>query len=464
MKKLFYLLFFFLPIGLSAQFNLNESSLLDSIWKNVGNAGFSVDRAWYTSLAFSPSGEPYVAYGDDGNIDDVTVMRFNGNNWVNVGNANFSGLMVDYTCLAFNPSDGSPYVAFASTNQYGAYVMKFDGTNWLDVGTLWNFQTSIALYTSLAFSPSDGQPYVAYSDYGNSSKATVMKFNGTNWVQVGAKGFTAGRADYTSLGFSPSGEPYIAYGGEYPDNTKKATVMKFDGTNWVNIGDTGFSAGEANYTSLAFSPSGEPYVAYEDYGNSRKATVMKFNGTNWENVGNAGFSAGVVNFTSLAFSLSGQPYVAFMDCADSSCKATVMKFDGTNWITVGTSGFSAGMVNFTSLAFSALGEPYVAYMDWGNSAKATVMKYDSVLTGISEPQHTKTAVYPNPAADKITIETSVVSKESNLVIVNIAGRELITRQVSELKTVIDISSLPSGVYFVRLTNDRTVEVGKFVKQ
>jgi hypothetical protein len=54
--------------------------------------------------------------------------------------------------------------------------------------------------------------------------------------------------------------------------------------------------------------------------------------------------------------------------------------------------------------------------------------------------------------------------ENSLVIVNIEGQQLITRQITEPKTHVDINSLPSGVYFVRVTNEKTVEVGKFVKQ
>jgi hypothetical protein len=73
-------------------------------------------------------------------------------------------------------------------------------------------------------------------------------------------------------------------------DSDKATVMMFNGTNWVNVGIEGFSAGAVNWTSLAFSPTGEPYVAYEDFVNFQAATVMKYDGTNWVNVGNAGFS------------------------------------------------------------------------------------------------------------------------------------------------------------------------------
>jgi photosystem II stability/assembly factor-like uncharacterized protein len=73
-------------------------------------------------------------------------------------------------------------------------------------------------------------------------------------------------------------------------------------------------------------------------------------------------------------------------------------------------------------------------------------------------------IYPNPASNTITIETSAIPTQSHLSISNLNGRELITRQITQPKTQIDITSLPSGVYFVRLTGERTVEVGKFIKQ
>jgi hypothetical protein len=47
---------------------------------------------------------------------------------------------------------------------------------------------------------------------------------------------------------------------------------------------------------------------------------------------------------------------------------------------------------------------------------------------------------------------------------NLNGEEVLTINLLKPKTQIDISALPGGVYFVRLTNDKTVEVGKFVKQ
>jgi hypothetical protein len=47
---------------------------------------------------------------------------------------------------------------------------------------------------------------------------------------------------------------------------------------------------------------------------------------------------------------------------------------------------------------------------------------------------------------------------------NLNGQEVLTRQITEPKTHVEISMLPSGVYFVRLTGERTVEVGKIIKE
>ncbi len=398
------------------------------------------------------------------NFNKATVTKFDGNNWVNIGNAGFSADWINFISLAFSPS-GEPYVAFEdwTTNPSGkATVMKFDGNNWLIVGTE-GFSAGQADYINIAFSPS-GEPFVAYVDYVNSNKATAMEFDGTNWVNVGNAGFSAGLVLDLSLAFSPvDGHPYLAYydGG----NTGKATVMTFNGTNWVDVGNAGFSASNTIYESLAFSASGQPYVVYSDYAYAYKATLMKFDGTNWINVGNAGFSAGEADYTSLAFSPTGEPYVAYMDYATIPFgKTTLMKFDGTNWVNVGNAGFSEGTAGWTSLAFSPTGEPYIAFQDNADSNRATVMKYDSVMVGITKQQESTISIYPNPATDKITIETAATPTQCQLSIINLNGQALITRQITEPKTQLDISNLPSGVYFVRVTGEKRVEVGKFVKQ
>jgi hypothetical protein len=90
----------------------------------------------------------------------------------------------------------------------------------------------------------------------------------------------------------------------------------------------------------------------------------------------------------------------------------------------------------------------------------------NIVNGIElhEQQQSRLTLYPNPSTDQITIETSSTPTNSQLSIMNLNGQEILTCQITESKTTIDISTLPSGVYFVRLTNDKTVEVGKFVKQ
>src|SRR5690242_16153936 len=101
------------------------------------------------------------------------------------------------------------------------------------------------------------------------------------WHYVGAPGFSASLAGFSSLAFNGS-TPYVAYqdglGG-------KLTVKKFDGANWLTVGTPQFSAGQAAYISLVFYGT-TPYVAYRDGGNGSKATVMKFDGANWSTVGN----------------------------------------------------------------------------------------------------------------------------------------------------------------------------------
>jgi hypothetical protein len=72
-------------------------------------------------------------------------------------------------------------------------------------------------------------------------------------------------------------------------------------------------------------------------------------------------------------------------------------------------------------------------------------------------------IYPNPANKEVTIELSPTSSQNHLSLLNINGQEVMKCTI-RTKTQIDISNLPGGVYFVRVTNDKTVLTGKLIKQ
>ena len=62
------------------QITMNTSKEVNAVfvetWENVGNAGFSSGTADYISLFINSSGIPYVAYEDNANSDNLTVMKF----------------------------------------------------------------------------------------------------------------------------------------------------------------------------------------------------------------------------------------------------------------------------------------------------------------------------------------------------------------------------------------------------
>jgi len=75
----------------------------------------------------------------------------------------------------------------------------------------------------------------------------------------------------------------------------------------------------------------------------------------------------------------------------------------------------------------------------------------------------KLRIFPNPSTNIINIETSGMPAIGQLSITNLNGVTLRAQEVMQSITKIDISNLPNGIYFVRVTNDKTVEVGKLVK-
>jgi hypothetical protein len=76
-------------------------------------------------------------------------------------------------------------------------------------------------------------------------------------------------------------------------------------------------------------------------------------------------------------------------------------------------------------------------------------------------QSNKLSIYPNPSSTQITVELPTTpQKNTFLTINNLSGQQLITRQITESKTGLDIIYLPAGVYFLKVWDDQNVMVQK----
>ena len=70
-------------------------------------------------------------------------------------------------------------------------------------------------------------------------------------------------------------------------------------------------------------------------------------------------------------------------------------------------------------------------------------------------------LYPNPAANNLTISSSSTSHHIDI---EIEGQLLKTFIASDNKTNIDISAMPCGVYLVQVKTEKGVAVKKFIKE
>jgi PKD repeat protein len=76
----------------------------------------------------------------------------------------------------------------------------------------------------------------------------------------------------------------------------------------------------------------------------------------------------------------------------------------------------------------------------------------------------KIKVYPNPANNIITIETSSLNKNEDISIYSIQGELLLQQPILLAKTNVDISTLAKGLYFIKVKAEKGLAVKKFVKE
>lgn len=87
-----------------------------------------------------------------------------------------------------------------------------------------------------------------------------------------------------------------------------------------------------------------------------------------------------------------------------------------------------------------------------------------ILSSVEEQNHLEISLYPNPAREKVIIESESISINSIVKVFNMNTQLLIEKPLQRKTTEVDISMLSSGIYIVKVQNEQTIKVWKFIKE
>jgi hypothetical protein len=440
-------------------------------WELVGNSEFSAGTAAYVSIAFDSADTPYVAYRDSHYSGKATVMKYNGDEdeWEPVGSVGFTEGQASVTSIALD-SDNIPYVAYLDNAISKLSVKRYNETEtrWETVGVRGISEGSVD-DIKIALDRND-TPYVAFVDNGVSpGKARMMTFNGSEWEPLGGLGFSEGRAWFTSMALDSNGYPYVVY-DDYA-HSNKATVMKYDGSNWVTVGVPGFTSPRFEayiYTWIALDGNDVPYIVYRDGNNAGKATVMKYDGSNWMVVGTPGISAGIADESKIAIDSSGAPYVYYKETSNSN-KLVVKKFPPQPTYMASASAASTTPVTGADneITLTVKNSAGITEKTFGGAHSVTVSVYAQAPDG-SYGSFNGTELTAGPNTFSVTFANGVATANLKL---NKAGAQTIGFSVADVvmpdTNAVNITPIAVSAVSMALTTDITAPTsngGVFAQQ
>lgn len=370
-------------------------------WQPLGPDDFnhpSTGNSYLSDMALDGNGHIYTLGRSEGTgyVYGNIVHKFDGARWTRTAlNLPVSASAAAPQSLVVDPS-GVPYVMMNMwQDSFATFVQKYNGTEWVNVGAA----ILSTMYSSFAIAP-DGTPYVLYAEKNNDYKLTVRKYDGNSWVAVGAPGFSA-QGNYSwniSISFNSGGTPYVAFQDSAYGN--RASVMTFDGTSWVYVGTPGFSPYRTHGLSLVVSGSGTPYVYYDRFWDGTPGGMMKWNGTDWADAGAQGFLGNASDID--VYSVPDSADLLYVTYEDIVNTITVKKYDGVSWQTVGSPGFAPGQVYYRSVSADKEAVPYVAYKDETKGSRTIVKKF---ANGAWEIVGDSTLSYGNSDGLGIAVDT-----------------------------------------------------------
>jgi hypothetical protein len=370
-------------VGISTTCTYAQNWVLDGP-DDANQPAFNMNDA---DLAADKTGGFYLAYADWDNGQYKACVRFwNGSQWGQVGNPYFSGGRIEHIRIALTPNN-QPYVVYKDFSAAGkATVKTYVNGSWSNVGSA--ASAGGAQYPNIAIDGL-GVPYIAYADSLQGDKLTIKKWNGSTWDLVGTTGFTPASSSNFKIVFNQANVPFVST-VYYNGTNTVCNIYKLNSGSWSSIGIVGNTYLEYNRsittTDLAIDANDTLYVAYGDDNNNRLAKVKKFDGSNWLLVGNGSLSPGYATRLHIIVDTINSVY---MSCASSYNPSSttaeygvVRRFNGTTWNRVGLDSFVLKQkMSLPTMVLDTAGIPALLFIGQEEFRKIQLRKFDGTNWG-----------------------------------------------------------------------------------
>ena len=301
--------------------NLNTSSLFTNY---LSSRTIIVDNISVgTITVFGPSTlrvQGSAIFSGQTIMSNLVISSINGSTIGSGGGSISSNIAVDTI-------DVNNYISLSNTTINGreSLLKSTDGSNWTNVESPFSIAATASYY-------SEEQDLWVATGYGDTpSKTLAYSTDGNVWSYANSGGFNL-PLDDTSIYigvcviYDSNANRWLAGGRGTPTNTIQSST---DGRNWTNFGS-------ANTSSIvnSIASGNSMYIAAGD-ANSANKTLLKYNGSTWLNATTGGFEFIADKYAALSVAYNGTFFLATGLALDSV--STIQKSaDGVNWNAVGT--------------------------------------------------------------------------------------------------------------------------------
>jgi len=387
-----------------------SSKAIDMVYDGNNNLISNITQQ-FNSISWVNSYKYTNIYDASNNLINETGYLWTGTDWMNSnqniytydGNNNQTSFISKQWNIGWVNILKFIYTYDANNNQISYLRQNWNGSAWEN--------TSLITYN--------------YDGYNNWTSYLKQKWNGIAWENSWQFTFTYDVNNNLTIELQKKWtnnewNNFAKYSHTYDANNNDISGLAqiWDGTTWVN-------------SSLLI----QIYNANNDW---TSRLWQGWNGNTWENYHQETYT---------------------YDANGNNTSLTGQDWNGNAWLNSNQELYTYDANNFRS---------NYSHKNWNNAGFAIIVGdsahyYFHTASGTNEliTQGRAITVFLNPSTEKITISNTT---RGSLSILDLNGHQFLQQEITEPNAIIDVSGLKSGVYFVRVTSERTVQVGKFVKQ